>query len=632
MADIIRLLPDSIANQIAAGEVIQRPASVIKELVENAIDAKATQIRIELQEAGRELIRVWDNGKGMSATDARMAFERHATSKIAKAEDLFALNTMGFRGEALASIVAVSQVELITRRKEEEIGTRLIIAGSVVESQEPITSAVGSTFSIRNLFYNVPARRKFLKNNDTELRVSLMEVERIALVNPEIAFNVFHNNKPLIQLAASPIKGRITDLFGKRYDRDMIPVSLDSPIIKISGYIGRPESGRKRGAKQFFFVNGRYMRHPFFHKAISSAYEHILPAGVQPNYFVYFEIDPKQIDVNIHPAKTEIKFADELTIFKFLGSLTRESLASIYAIPAINFEDKNVITMPAYKGPSSEVITSPAIDVDTNYNPFTDSVSTITAQTRNSQPNISWADLFNQFNEKRREKASSIPKKESESKMQTLIDFEKSEPMPDIGVLDQDPLINDSQASVYCHIYKGRYIVTSLSRGLALIDYHRAEVRIIYDHLIEDYNKGGIEQQRLLFPEEITVSNIEGKALKQIIEELDGCGFTLEQLTDTEYNVIASPTIAADCAGEMVTDLIQRFLDENIEADKQIRQHIALALAKRKATPYGIQIDQNKASQLIARLFASSEPTFTPDGRLIISIIEEGDIDRRFNS
>ena len=369
MSDIIHLLPDSIANQIAAGEVIQRPASVVKELVENAVDAGAGHIQVNIKDAGRTLVQVIDDGKGMSETDARMAFERHATSKISTADDLFSLHTMGFRGEALASIVAVSQVELRTRLKGAELGTHLVFSGSELESVEPDACTEGSIFSVKNLFFNVPARRKFLKSNETEFRNIINEFERIALVNSQVALSLYHNDTEIFNLPESGLRQRIVNVYGKTLNQKLLSVDAQSSLVTISGFVGRPDSAKKRGALQYFFVNGRFMKHPYFHKAVMQAYEQLIPAGEQPNYFIYFTLDPATIDVNIHPTKTEIKFENEQPIWQILMAATREALAKSSAIPTIDFDVEDAIDIPVYN-PVKEAAPykAPRVQVNSGYN------------------------------------------------------------------------------------------------------------------------------------------------------------------------------------------------------------------------------------------------------------------------
>jgi DNA mismatch repair protein MutL len=393
MSDIIHLLPDNIANQIAAGEVIQRPSSVVKELVENAIDAGATHIQVNIKDAGRTLIQVIDNGKGMSETDARMAFERHATSKISTADDLFSLHTMGFRGEALASIVAVAQVDLQTRLKGSELGTHLAFTGSKLESCEPVGCAEGSIFSVKNLFFNVPARRKFLKSNDTEFRNILTEFERVALVCPKVAMSLYHNDVQIFDLPETGTRQRIIDVYGKKLNEKLLSVNAQSSLIGITGFVGRPDMVKKRGLLQYFFVNGRFMRHPYFHKAVLQAYEQLIPAGEQPDYFIYFTLDPSAIDVNIHPTKTEIKFENEQPIWQILMSAVRESLAVSSSVPTIDFDSDSSIKIPVYnvsqKNENDDRLQKVVAPVDSHYNPFhVDSYK---------RPEFDWSKLYNNF-------------------------------------------------------------------------------------------------------------------------------------------------------------------------------------------------------------------------------------------
>ena len=398
MSDVIRLLPDSVANQIAAGEVIQRPASVVKELVENAIDAGASHIDVLVTDAGKTCIQVIDNGKGMSETDARLAFERHATSKIREASDLFALHTMGFRGEALASIAAVAQVELRTCQKDAQLGTLITLAGSKVESQETVACAQGSNFCVRNLFFNVPARRKFLKSNQTELSNILAEFERIALVNPDVSFTLHHNDTEMLNLPAIQLRQRIMGVFGKKLNQDLLSLEIETTMVKIHGFIGKPETARKKGARQFFFVNGRYMRHPYFHKAVADAYENLIPAGEQVSYFIYMEVDPANIDVNIHPTKTEIKFDNEQAIWQILSAAVKETLGRFNAVPSIDFDTEGMPEIPAFEASPYEGVRPPSTSLDPSYNPFNVSSATppssYSPSSRGRHTATEWEPLF----------------------------------------------------------------------------------------------------------------------------------------------------------------------------------------------------------------------------------------------
>ena len=413
MSDIIHLLPDSVANQIAAGEVIQRPASVVKELVENAIDAEAGEIHVLVTDAGKTCIQVIDDGKGMSETDARLSFERHATSKIREAADLFALRTMGFRGEALASIAAVAEVELKTRPAGEELGTRLLIAGSKVESQEAVSCPKGSNFSIKNLFFNIPARRKFLKANSTELSNILAEFERIALVHPKVAFYLYSNDTELFNLPVMPLRQRIMAIFGKKMNQQLLSVDVNTTMIKISGFVAKPETSRKKGARQYFFVNGRYMRHPYFHKAVMDAYEQLIPAGEQISYFIYLEVDPANIDVNIHPTKTEIKFENEQAIWQILSAAVKESLGKFSAIPTIDFDTEDMPDIPAFE--QTRPIEPPKVHYNADFNPFKTSSSSSYGGSGYSRPDVEWEGLYSGL-----EKASRMNEPMEEEPLQRI--------------------------------------------------------------------------------------------------------------------------------------------------------------------------------------------------------------------
>ena len=473
MSDVIHLLPDHIANQIAAGEVIQRPASVVKELVENAVDAGATRIQVNIKDAGKTLVQVVDNGKGMSATDARMAFERHATSKISSAEDLFALHTMGFRGEALASIAAVAHVELRTRARGTELGTRLTLVGSNVESVEPDACDEGSVFSVKNLFFNVPARRKFLKSNETEFRNIINEFERVALVNPGIALSLYHNDAEIFNLPESGSRQRVLNIYGKNLNQKLLSLDVKSSLVSITGFIGRPDAAKKRGALQYFFVNGRFMKHPYFHKAVMQAYEQLIPAGDQPSYFIYFTLDPATIDVNIHPTKTEIKFENEQPIWQILVAAVREALAKSSAIPSIDFNLVDTIDIPVYNPPAKKAGTeaapasysAPAVEVNPGYDPFASSSGA-------KRPEFDWSKLYQGFEEDRG--AVRIASK-------AFVEA-PAEESPDEAALNPEAL--GAEALNVCYQYKGRYVVTSLKSGLAVIDQYRAHVRVLFDQYL----------------------------------------------------------------------------------------------------------------------------------------------------
>ena len=616
MSDVIKLLPDSVANQIAAGEVIQRPASVIKELVENAIDAHATHVQIILKDAGRTLIQIIDDGVGMSETDARLAFERHSTSKIRSAEDLFTLHTMGFRGEALASIAAISQVELRTRRQDEQLGTRLIINASQCESQEPDMCPVGSNFMIKNIFFNVPARRKFLKSNQVELSNIVKEFEKLALINNEVEFTLMHNGNVMYKLMKGTFRQRIASLMGNNMDQQLLPVSIDTSIVKIQGYIGKPENARKRNALQFMFVNGRYMRHPYFHKAIMTAYEQLIPEGEQPNYFLKFTVDPQSIDVNIHPTKTEIKFEDEVPIWQILAAGVKETLGRFSEVPAIDFDTQDAPEIPAYSGHVE--VHRPEIEINPQYNPFkTQRQSSMgqSYQARTHQQLSNWDELFANFEHKNREGSD-----QSSVESPTTVD----------GV-GMDPLLPvDDVQSVYLQL-KGRYILSPAKSGLMVIDQHRAHVRILFDRYIGNIHTGELSSQTILFPEVLHLSAAQSVTLQGLLPEMEKMGFALSPLSGNDWSVNAIPSgIEGVEVSSMIHQIIESVDEGGMPLKKRIQEHLALTVAQSAAIPSGRTLQQEEMELLVADLLKLPEPNYTPDGKIIISMISMEQITKLF--
>ena len=615
MSDVIKLLPDSVANQIAAGEVIQRPASVIKELVENAIDAEATHVQIILKDAGRTLIQIIDDGVGMSETDARLAFERHSTSKIRTADDLFSLRTMGFRGEALASIAAISQVELRTRRRDAELGTRLVINASQCESQEPDMCPVGSNFMIKNIFFNVPARRKFLKSNQVELSNIVKEFEKLALVNNDVEFTLMHNGNVMYKLMKGSFRQRIAALMGNSIDQQLLPVNIDTSLVKVQGYIGKPENARKRNALQFMFVNERFMRHPYFHKAVMSAYEQLIPEGEQPNYFLRFTVEPQAIDVNIHPTKTEIKFEDEMPIWQILAAGVKEALGRFSEVPAIDFNTQDAPTIPAYSGHVE--VHNPDIDVDPTYNPFKSQSQGNSSQPRQHAPDrqtmSNWDELFANFERKKREGmeqgAADLP----------------VEPQP------QDPVLplGDLQ-SVYLQL-KGRYILSPARSGLMVIDQHRAHVRILFDRYIDRVHAGTMSSQTILFPEVLHLSAAQGLALQELLPEMEKMGFALSPLSGNDWSINAIPAGLDDIdASVMVHQILDSVENGGMPVKKRILDHLALTVARSAAIPVGRALMQEEMDILVADLLRLPEPNYTPDGKTIITVIPMDQINKMF--
>ncbi len=619
MSDVIKLLPDSVANQIAAGEVIQRPASVIKELVENAIDAQATHVQIILKDAGRTLIQIIDDGVGMSETDARLAFERHSTSKIRCADDLFTLHTMGFRGEALASIAAISQVELRTRRHDAQLGTRLVINASQCESQEPDMCPVGSNFMVKNIFFNVPARRKFLKSNQVELSNIVKEFEKLALVNHEVEFTLIHNDNVMYKLMQGTFRQRIAALMGNNIDQQLLPVTIDTSMVKVQGYIGKPENARKRNALQFMFVNGRYMRHPYFHKAVMSAYEQLIPEGEQPNYFLRFTVEPEAIDVNIHPTKTEIKFEDEMPIWQILAAGVKETLGRFSEVPAIDFDTKDAPAIPAYSGHVE--VHHPEIAVDPSYNPFKSQnkpgggAAAAHHHVPDNRPMSNWDELFANFERKKRE---GLEQQGANSMAEDTSDAQ------------QTVLPVDDVQSVYLQL-KGRYILSPAKSGLMVIDQHRAHVRILFDRYIGQLHTGNLSSQAILFPEVLHLSAAQSVALQELLPEMEQMGFQLDSMGGNDWAVNAIPAgIEGVDPVAMVQQILESVDNGGMPVKRRIMEHLSLTVARSAAIPVGRTLQQEEMEVLVADLLRLPEPNYTPDGKTIITVIPMEQITKLF--
>lgn len=609
MSDIIQLLPDSVANQIAAGEVIQRPASVIKELVENAVDAGAKKIDVAVVDAGRTSIQVIDDGKGMSETDARLAFERHATSKIRQAEDLFNLHTNGFRGEALASIAAVAQVVLKSRQEGEEVGTQLSISGSRFEGQEACSSSVGSVFSVNNLFYNVPARRKFLKSNSTELNNILTAFERIVLVNPQIAFTLHSNNTELFNLKAGNLRQRIIDVFGKRINQDLLPVNVETTMCKISGFVGKPEAARKKGAHQFFFVNGRYMKHPYFNKAVMTAYDRLVPQGEQVPYFLYFDVNPNDIDVNIHPTKTEIKFENEQAIWQILMAAVKESIGMFNDVPSIDFDTEDKPDIPVYNPDVASSASAPKISLNPHYNPFKSSSSS-GKPTAVKPVDEQWEQLYEGLNDQDSvEREADIFESESETEINT----------------SQSILAEKSPAH---YQYKGKYVMTAVKSGLMIIDQHRAHVRVLYERYLEQIQQQTSHSQKVLFPEVLQFPVSDEVILEKLLPEMSKMGFELDNLGGGSYAVNAIPT-GLDGVNplHLVQDMVFSAKEKGVKALDEVHQSLALTLARNAAIPQGQVLSNEEMETLVNDLFACSNVNYTPDGKNVLCILKQQEIE-----
>lgn len=613
MSDIIQLLPDSVANQIAAGEVIQRPASVVKELVENALDSGANEISVHIKDAGKTLIQITDNGCGMSPTDARMAFERHATSKISSANDLFCIRTMGFRGEALASIAAIADVELRTKKVEDEVGTFIHITGSEVKTQEPVACANGTGFMVKNLFFNVPARRKFLKANTTELKHILWEIQRVALPNPGIRFAFYHNNTLLYDLSKANYRKRVIDLFGRSLNQSLVTVDEETSIVKISGFIGQPKYARKTVGEQFFFVNGRYMRHPYFHKAIMQAYQQLLPPETFPSYFLYLETDPAAIDINVHPTKTEIKFENEREIWQIIHAAVRESLGKHNVVPSIDFDQSGSIDIPVPQK-RGENVPFPEIQIDPEYNPF-NAGRTTHSSSGSSKPAKAnpehWEDLYQGAQLKL--KSVAISGSEKEEGKRSLIN--SSEQFSGKKTLQ----------------LKQKYILTPVKSGLMVIDQKRAHERILFERFMEIIKSDSVASQQQLFPQTIELNPADAAILKSILTDLSSLGFDIREFGKDTFIINGTPGVLEVSSPELIVErLLEEYKNSPVDAHKKAKEQIATSLAKVSSVDYGAELKQEEIDQLIDQLFACATPNFTPDGKKVLTIIPTSDIEKSF--
>ena len=598
--DIIRLLSDTVANQIAAGEVIQRPASVVKELVENALDADATEISIIIKDAGRTLIQVIDNGKGMSATDARMAFERHATSKIAKAEDLFKITTMGFRGEALASIAAVSSVELKTKREDDQVGVSIHIAGSQVTSQDAVACAKGANFMIKNLFYNIPARRKFLKSDKIEYKHISTEIYRIVLTNPDVNFNVIFDSDIELQLNSENLRQRIINVFGKKLNIELINIQSESSIAKIKGFIGKPERSKKTNSEQFFFVNNRYMNHPYFRKAVYMAYDKLLPEGENPSFFIYIDVNPANIDINIHPTKTEIKFEEEQAIFQILNSTIKEALGKFNIVPAIDFDD--TVTTDVHLTPNT-TFKAPNISINSNYNPFIE---------------------HSEFNERKNFRNDNTPRN-----WETLYTPSAPQSYSRQSSIDENENISIEEKNCFIQ-FKNKYIITTGKSGLIIIDQKLAHERILYDKFMSLLvSRRGVVQRTLL--PIIYTPNSESRAiLLEVLTELNNIGFEIVMQGKENFEIQGVPADLIDFEPiKILEDLI--YVLETIPSDIKMILHekIALSLSKSASMKTNKTLCNEEMQSLFYGLMSCPNSNYTSEGKKIIEIINIEEIEKK---
>lgn len=601
MPDVIKLLPDSVANQIAAGEVIQRPASVVKELVENSVDAGGKNIKVIIKDSGKTLIQVIDDGSGMSETDARLSFERHATSKITTAQDLFSITTKGFRGEALASIAAVAMVELKTRRAESDAGSVIIINGSKVEAQEPCSCPVGSSFSVKNLYYNIPARRKFLKSDNTEIRHIVNEFQKIVLAHPDIRFSLYHNDTEIYNLAPGNLRQRIIGVFGKQINQELITLDTNTSLISIKGFIGKPENARRTYGEQFFFVNNRFMKHPYFHKAVAEAYQNILPSEAIPSYFIFMEADPASIDINIHPTKTEIKFEDERSIWKILLASVREALGRFNIVPSLDFENEALIDIPV-RNSSDHVPEQPKIEINNRYNPFE------SEEIRNDRPGF--IERFESENTSNWEKLYTALEKENDNPQQ----FEK---------------IKESERKFFQ--IKNKYIVCPVKSGLMLIDQKRAHERVLFERFLECLSNNRAVSQSDMFPITTELNPSDYFILKEIEGELELLGFSFQQSGNNKITINGRPAGSnASDPVEMLEILLEDYKITQADPAIGAKEKVAAAMACASAIPYGKILNQKEMEDLFDTLFACKSPNYSPKGKPVINIIPLEEIDKKF--
>lgn len=602
MSDCIQILPRDVASQIAAGEVVNRPASVVKELVENSIDAGATQIRINLIDAGRTSIQIVDNGCGMSPSDSTIAFERHATSKIRQSDDLYSLSTFGFRGEALASIAAVAEVELRTRQRGDETGTKVVVKASEIVSSEPDICPEGTNLTVKNLFYNVPARRRFLKSNQTEFGHVMTEIERVALAHPEVAIDLTHQGDVVLSLPASAIKQRIVNLFGKKMNQALLPVEVDTTVINVSGFVSTLNNVKSKGSEQFFFVNGRFMKHPYFHKAVANAYENLVPEGMQPSYFLFFQVPQDKIDVNIHPAKTEIRFEDESVIWKIILSAVRQSVGQFEEMPTIDFNTADMPDIPVYD--NSRMPSQPKVQYNPDYNPFRKSYSDADLDHQDNSRN--WNALYDDV----------LSGKLNDCGTQYVLDMGDSDEVPPIRPIQ----------------YRNRFIIYQAEHGLMVVDQHRAHMRILYERYIREAKAHAAASQGLLFPEMFQLSPTHAAAFEGLKPVFAQLGF---DISDMGRGAIAVQGIPSGIEDQDMESLIRDMIDELVlnptqEQDRQMEQ-MALSMARKSAIPCGRQLSEKEMQGLIADLENCENRNRTPDARIISVLKSDDEITKAFD-
>lgn len=616
MTDVIHLLPDHVANQIAAGEVVQRPASVIKELLENSIDAGGTIVKILVKEAGKTLIQVTDNGKGMSVTDARLCFERHATSKINSAEDLFSLKTKGFRGEALASIAAIAHVELKTKQEDDDVGTCIKIEGSEVISQEVCVTPQGTTICVKNLFYNIPARRNFLKSDTVELRHIIDEFQRVALAHPGIQFSLYHNGSELFHLPEANYRQRIVNVFGGKTNEKLVPVQEETGIVKIQGFVGKPEFAKKGRGEQFFFVNDRFIKSAYLNHAVSAAFEGLLRDGAYPSYFLYLQVNPRSIDINIHPTKTEIKFDDEHALYTILRSAIKHSLGQFNVAPVLDFDRDASLDTP-YEF-SNKAATPPKVEVDPHFNPFkNDGASKSGNFSYSGRSNSgSWESLYNGVNGAGQEKVSGFEHVEFESDEVTGNLFGSTE--------------NNENGSTTFQLNK-KYIISTLKSGILVIDQHRAHTRILYEELLKNITITSAVSQQLLFPLMLKFSTNEIELLKEVKDSLEQTGFIFSEVKSDSVEISGIPTLISESEVAILLEQLLSDLENEVPGSgfSQI-DTLSKSLAKGMAVKSGTILNAAEQQNIVNSLFACKESTLTPYNKPIFTTLTVEELDKKF--
>jgi len=616
MSDIIQLLPDHVANQIAAGEVVQRPASVIKELLENSIDAKASRIQVVIKDAGKTLIQIVDDGVGMSLTDARMSFERHATSKIKLADDLFSLKTKGFRGEALASIAAIAHVELRTKTGEDEVGTCLKVEGSQVVSQDACVTSKGTSISVKNLFYNIPARRNFLKSDNVETRHIIDEFQRVAFAHPDISFSLMHNGNELFQLPTANFRQRITNILGGKTNEKLVPVEEDTEIVKISGFVGKPEFAKKSRGEQFFFVNDRFIKSPYLNHAVAASFEGLLKDKSYPSYFLYLEVDPKSIDINIHPTKTEIKFDDEHALYAILKSSIKHSLGQFNVSPMLDFErDSELDTPYEYKNKEAD---APQVEVDRNFNPFQNEGTSKTqfsggTNFKKDRP-AEWESLY-----------SGMQSETDSNEDIRQIEFESEEVTGNLFGAKEE----QTEKSTF-QVQK-KYIVSTLKSGILVIDQHRAHTRVLYEELLKNITISSAVSQQLLFPLKLQFNSHEIEMLKEIKESLEQTGFIFSEIEKNEVVIAGIPTLISESEVEILLEQLLADFEKDVPNNGFSQTDLlAKSLANSMAVRSGTLLNSSEQQHIVNRLFACKEPALSPFNKTVFTTLLVDELDKKF--